>query len=142
MNDSAQLEAQLRKVLAPGQTIAVVGASQNPVRPSHGVMQYLIRHGYRVIPINPGHAGKEILGQTVHARLADVPEPVDIVDIFRRRDALGGVVNEALALSILPKSIWMQLGLRDEVAAERARAAGIAVVMDRCIMVDHARLGL
>jgi predicted CoA-binding protein len=103
-------------------------------------MAYLLRAGYRVIPVNPGQAGREILGQRVYARLADVPEPVDIVDIFRRTEALAGVVDEALALSPRPKTIWMQLDLRDEAAAAKAEAAGLSVVMDRCIKVDHSRL--
>ncbi len=137
MNDN-----QLRDILTATRTIAMVGASPNPARPSHGVMAYLLRQGYRVIPINPGHDGKQILGQTVYARLAEVPEPIDLVDIFRRTDALGGVVDAALALDPKPKAIWMQLGLRDEAAAARAEAAGVAVVMDRCTKVEHARLGL
>ena len=137
MNDN-----QLRAILTATRTIAVVGASPNPARPSHGVMAYLLRQGYRVIPINPGHDGKQILGQTVYARLADVPEPIDLVDIFRRTDALGGVVDAALALDPKPNAIWMQLGLRDEAAASRAEAAGVAVVMDRCTKIEHARLGL
>ena len=133
-------DADLRELLASANTIAVVGASPNPARPVYGVMAYLIRAGYRVIPINPGHDGHEILGQRVYARLADVPEPVDIVDIFRRQSALAGVVEEALALRPLPKLVWMQLGLRDDAAAGRALTAGVAVVMDRCIKVEHARL--
>jgi uncharacterized protein len=135
-------DADLRTILTATHTIAMVGASPNPARPSHGVMGYLLRHGYRVIPINPGHAGGSILGQAVHARLADVPEAIDLVDIFRRADALRGVVDEALALSPLPKAIWMQLGLHDDTAAVRARAAGLNVVMDRCIKIEHDRLGL
>ena len=103
-------------------------------------MGYLLSAGYRIIPINPGHEGHEILGQRVYARLADVTEPIDIVDIFRRQSALAGVVDEALLLDPLPKAIWMQLGLRDDAAAEKARSAAIAVVMDRCIKVEHARL--
>ncbi len=133
-------DADLRELLASAKTIAVVGASPNPARPVYGVMAYLIRAGYQVIPINPGHDGHEILGQRVYARLADVPEPVDIVDIFRRQSALAGVVEEVLALRPLPKLVWMQLGLRDDAAAGRALTAGVAVVMDRCIKVEHARL--
>ncbi len=131
---------ELRALLAGAKTIAVVGASPNPARPVFGVMAYLIRAGYRIIPVNPGHEGREILGQKVYARLAEIPEPIDIVDIFRRRDALAGVVDEALALSPQPKMIWMQLDLRDDAAAAKAEAAGIAVVMDRCLKVEHARL--
>jgi predicted CoA-binding protein len=130
----------LRSLLAATRTIAVVGASANPARPSYGVMRYLLESGYRVIPVNPGHSGGAILGQATYARLADVAEPVDLVDIFRRTEALSGVVDEALALTPMPKAIWMQLGLRDDAAAARAEAAGLTVVMDRCIKVDHARL--
>lgn len=130
----------LRALFADVRTIAVVGASTNPARPVYGVMDYLLRAGYRVIPVNPGQAGREILGQRVYARLADVPGPVDVVDIFRRQEALVGVVDEALSLQPLPKAIWMQLDLRDDAAAGKAEAAGMTVVMDRCIKVDHARL--
>lgn len=131
---------QIRDFLKSIRTIAIVGASANPARPVYGVMAYLLRAGYRVLPVNPGHDGHEILGQRVWARLADIPEPVDVVDIFRRPDALSGVVDEALSLSPLPRLIWMQLGLRDDSAATRAEAAGLSVVMDRCIKVDHAAL--
>lgn len=130
----------LANILKPPKTIAVVGASPNPTRPVHGVMAYMIDAGYRVIPVNPGHAGGEILGQQVYGTLADIPEPIDIVDIFRRQEALGGVVDEALALDPLPKTIWMQLGLADEAAAARAEAEGLSVVMDHCIKVEHARV--
>ncbi|CAN5208145.1 hypothetical protein BH10PSE9_BH10PSE9_17400 [soil metagenome] len=140
VNDPANSAASLRALLAATRTIAVVGASANPARPSYGVMAYLIDAGYTVIPVNPGHSGQTILGQTVYATLAEVPVPVDVVDIFRRADALSGVVDEALALSPLPKAIWMQLGLSDDAAAARALRAGLEVVMDRCIKVDHARL--
>lgn len=134
------MQTNFAEILAPPKTIAVVGASDNPSRPVHGVMAYLVRAGYRVIPINPGHAGGEILGQRVYARLADIPEPVDIVDIFRRQDQLGGVVDEALAMKPLPRTIWMQLGLADPQAAARAEAAGLDVVMDRCIKIEHSRV--
>lgn len=130
----------VRAILELGKTIAVVGASPNPARPVYNVMAYLLRAGYKAIPVNPGHAGGQILGQHVYPRLAAIPDPVDIVDIFRRQSALSGVVDEALTLSPLPKAIWMQLDLRDEVAAARAEAAGLTVVMDKCIKVEHARL--
>jgi predicted CoA-binding protein len=133
-------EADLRAVLALPKTIAIVGASTNPARPVFGVMAYMLRAGYRCIPVNPGQAGKEILGQKVFATLADIPEPVDIVDIFRRQEALAGVVDEALALSPKPKAIWMQLDLRDDAAAAKAETAGLTVVVDRCIKVEHARV--
>lgn len=130
----------LRGILLGARTIAMVGGSAKPERPANQVMRYLLAAGYRVIPVNPARAGGEILGQPVFARLADVPERIDLVDIFRRREALGGVVDEALALDPKPATIWMQLGLRDETAAARARATGVTVVMDRCIMIEHRRL--
>lgn len=133
-------DAALHRLFGSVRTIAVVGASTNPARPVYGVMAYLLRAGYQVIPVNPGQAGREILGQKVHAALADIPEPVDVVDIFRRQEALAGIVDEALTLSPLPKLIWMQLDLVDEGAAAKAEAAGLTVVMDRCIKIDHARI--
>lgn len=133
-------DAVIRDLLTSAHLIAVVGASPNAARPVYGVMRYLIASGYRVMPVNPGHAGHEILGQKVYARLADVPDPIDIVDIFRRPSALAGVVDEALALDPLPKAIWMQLGLRDGAAATKAEAAGLTVVMNRCIRIEHGRL--
>ena len=130
----------LRALFASVQTIAVVGASPKRARPVYGVIEYLLLAGYRVIPVNPGHAGKEILGQRVYARLADIPEAIDLVDIFRRQAALAGVVDETLALMPLPKAIWMQLDLRDDAAAAKAEAAGLTVIMDRCIKIEHDRL--
>ena len=129
-----------RALLSDARAIAVVGASPNAARPVFGVMRYLIAAGYRVLPVNPGHAGSTILGQPVVARLADIREPIDIVNIFRRSSALAGVVDEALALDPRPKAIWMQLGLADAAAAAKAGAAGVAVVMDRCIRIEHGRL--
>ena len=133
---------RLLAMLTGAPTIAVVGASPKPGRASRDIVGYLVQHRYRVIPINPAYAGEKIFGQPVVGRLADVAEPIDIVDIFRRTEALAGVVDEALALSPRPKVIWMQLGLRDEAAARRAEAAGLTVVMDRCIKIEHGRLGL
>ena len=130
----------LRQLFASVRTIAIVGASTNPARPVYGVMDYMLRAGYRVIPVNPGQAGREILGERVYATLADIPEPIEVVDIFRRQEALAGIVDEALTLRPLPRVIWMQLDLRDEAAAAKAEAAGLTVVMDLCIKVDHARL--
>jgi predicted CoA-binding protein len=118
----------------------MVGASPNPARPSNGVLHYLVGRGYRVFPVNPGHAGKEIAGQQVFARLADIPEPVDLVDIFRRREAVSGVVDEALLLEPLPRTIWMQLGIWDDAAAARAEAAGLTVIMNRCLKIEYGRL--
>jgi predicted CoA-binding protein len=130
----------VRGLLTGARTIAVVGASQNTARPVHGVMRYLIGAGYEVYPVNPGLAGKTLLGRPVFGRLSDVPVATDVVDIFRRTEALSGVVDEALSLSTPPKAIWMQLGLRDDDAAARAMASGVTVVMDRCIKIEHARL--
>jgi predicted CoA-binding protein len=133
---------RLREILASNPTIAVLGASPKPDRASRAIMGYLIQHGYHVVPVNPAHAGETICGQVVRASLADVPEPIDIVDVFRRTDKLGAAVDEALALERKPRVIWMQLGLRDDAAAARAEAAGLTVVMDRCIKIEHGRLGV
>ena len=130
----------LADILRETKTIALVGASPNPERPSHRVMAFLLRKGYRVIPVNPGQAGKEIQGQTVHARLADIGEPVDMIDVFRAADALPGLVDEVLAMKPLPKVIWGQLSVRDDAAAASAEAAGIKVVMDRCPAIEYPRL--
>jgi predicted CoA-binding protein len=130
----------LRGILTSVKTIAVVGASPRPQRPSHGVMRYLQRHGYRAIPVNPFAAGQEILGERVHARLADIGEPVDMVDIFRRSEAAGTVVDEAIAVGA--KIVWMQLDVRDDAVAARAEAHGLKVVMDRCPAIEIPRLGL
>ncbi len=125
-----------RDVLKTVKTIAVVGASANAARPSHGVMKFLIERGYNVIPINPGQAGKEILGRKVFATLADVPVAIDMVDIFRASEAVAGVVDEALALSNRPKVIWMQLGIRNDEAAQKAESLGLTVVMNRCPAIE------
>ena len=132
----------LRAILTSNPTIAVVGASPTRDRVSRAIMGYLIQHGYNAIPVNPVYAGQKIFGRTVYASLADVPEPIDIVDIFRRTEFLGEAVDEALALEEKPKVIWMQLGLRDDAAAARAAAAGLTVIQDRCIKIEHKRLGL
>ena len=116
-------------------TIAVVGLSPNPGRPSHGVSRYLQERGYTVIPIHP--AAREVLGQPAYRRLADVPVPIDLVDVFRRAEAIPAVVDECLDLGL--KAIWIQDGIINESAAERARAAGMMVVMDRCIYRDLRR---
>jgi len=118
----------------------MVGASDNESRPSYFVLKYLITKRYRVFPINPGIAGKILLGQRVYASLAEVPVPIDVVDVFRKPEAIPAVVDEALALSPKPKVIWMQLGLRDDVSAAKAEAAGVKVVMNRCMKIEYGRL--
>ena len=130
----------LADILRQTKTIALVGASPNPERPSHRVMAFLLRKGYRVIPVNPGQAGKDIQGQTVVASLADIEEPVDMVDVFRAADALPALVDEVLAMKTPPKAIWGQLSVRHDAAAEKAEAAGIKVVMDRCPAIEYPRL--
>lgn len=142
MAHAALTDHDIATILRDVQTIALVGASPKPERPSHGVMAFLLSRGKRVIPVNPGQAGKEILGQTVVARLADIAEPIDMVDVFRAASELDGVVAEAAALSPRPKVIWGQLGVADAAAAARAEAAGMTMVMDRCPKIEFARLGL
>ncbi|MFE0755293.1 CoA-binding protein [Inquilinus sp. NPDC058860] len=133
-------DGYLRGILRGVKTIAMVGASPNWNRPSYFAMTYLQGKGYKVVPVNPGVAGQTILKKTVYARLADVPQPVDMVDIFRNSEAAAGVVDEALALPARPKVIWMQLGVRNDAAAAKAEAAGIQVVMNRCPKIEWARL--
>lgn len=135
-------DAYLAEILKSTGTIALVGASPKPDRPSFGVMRFLLSRGYRVIPVNPGQAGKEILGQKTVARLADIGEAIDMVDVFRTSEHLGEVVDDALALATRPKVIWSQLGVRDDRAAARAEAAGIKVVMNHCPAIEIPRLGL
>jgi uncharacterized protein len=130
----------LRDILTSVRTIAVVGASARHERPSHRVMAYLQRRGYRTIPVNPNAVGGAINGETVYARLADIPEPIDMVDVFRRAEMAGGVVDEAIAAGA--KVVWMQLGVRDDDAAARAEAQGLQVVMNRCPAIEIPRLGL
>ncbi len=140
MNHDAYDDAYISGILHETRTIAVVGASANDVRPSFFVTKYLIDKGYTVYPINPGQAGKDILGRPVFARLADVPEPIDMVDVFRASEAAAGVVDEALALDPLPKVIWLQLGVRNDDAAAKAEAAGLKVVMNRCPKIEYGRM--
>lgn len=132
----AQSGEFLRSVLAGVRTIAVVGASPNPARASHAVAQFLSRSGYRVFAVNPGHGGGEIAGLPAFARLADVPEPIDMVDVFRASQHVAGVLDEALALDPRPKVFWTQLGVVDLAAAARAEAEGLTVVMDRCPKIE------
>lgn len=134
----------IRQILTSTRTVAVVGWSPNPERPSHGVAEFLRARGMRVIPVNPGQAGQVHAGEVIRARLGDIPtgEGVEMVDIFRRSDAVAGIVEEALAVLPGLKVIWMQLGVIDEAAAVRARARGILVVQDRCPKIEARRLGL
>jgi predicted CoA-binding protein len=140
MNHDSYDNTYIAGILNSVKTIAMVGASANDVRPSYFVLKYLLAKGYQVFPINPGQAGKEILGRMTCARLADIPEPIDMVDIFRAPAAVPGIVDEALRLDPLPKVIWMQLGVRHDEAAARAEAAGIKVVMNRCPKIEYGKL--
>ncbi|HUZ72020.1 MAG TPA: CoA-binding protein [Stellaceae bacterium] len=128
----------LRGILSEVRTIAMVGASPNRTRPSHLVMTFLQSKGYRVIPVNPQAAGETILGERVYGDLAEVTEPIDMVDIFRRSDAVEPIVAAAIAVGA--KVVWMQLGVRNDAAARRGEAAGIKVVMNRCPEIEYARL--
>jgi len=132
--------ALIRRVLSETRTIALVGASANPARPSFIVFKYLAERGYAVTGVNPGLAGQTLLGRPVVARLADLPGPVDMVEIFRNSAVAGEIVDEALALPTLPKIVWMQLGVRDDAAARRAEAAGVTVIMNRCPKIEYGRL--
>jgi predicted CoA-binding protein len=131
-------EAEVWEILAGSQVIAVVGLSDNPARPSYGVASYLQAHGYRIIPVNPNV--REVLGQTAYPSLRDVPEKIDVVDIFRRPEAVPEIVADAIAIGA--KAVWMQEGVVHPAAAQRARAAGLRVVMDRCLLKEHRRASM
>ncbi len=133
-------DEDIAELLSNARTIAMVGASDRPERASHGVMRALQAHGYRVLPVNPNITGEHLHGEFVWRELDQIGVPIDIVDIFRRSDAAGEAVDQAIAAGA--KAVWMQLGVIDEAAAERAEAAGLAVVMDRCIKIDMLRLGI
>jgi predicted CoA-binding protein len=124
------------ELLRSSRTIAVVGLSSNPHRPSHGVAEYMQQHGYRIIPVNPNES--EILGEKCYARVEDVPEKIDIVDVFRRSEFVPEIVDAAIRVGA--RAVWMQEGVVHEEAAERARRAGLDVVMDRCILKDHLKI--
>lgn len=126
----------IKRILAECKTIAVVGLSANPMRPSNGVARYMQRAGYRVIPVNPNET--RVLDEQAYAALADVPEQIELVDVFRRSDEAGAAVDEAIRLGA--KAVWLQEGVLDQAAAQRAHAAGLLVVMDRCWLKEHARL--
>jgi predicted CoA-binding protein len=131
-------DADLRRIFRETRTIAMVGASPSWNRPSHFVLKYMQGKGFRVIPVNPAAAGKEIQGERVYASLAEVPGPIDLVDVFRNSEAAGPITDEAVARGA--KVVWMQLTVRNDAAAERARAAGLTVVMDRCLKIEYGRL--
>jgi predicted CoA-binding protein len=133
-------DEDIAELLSSARTIAMVGASDRPDRASHGVMRALQAHGYRVIPVNPNITGEHLHGEFVWRELSQIGVPIDVVDIFRRSDAAGEAVDQAIAVGA--KAVWMQLGVIDEAAAERAEAAGLKVVMDRCIKIDMLRLGI
>src|SRR5438552_16163400 len=132
-------DAQLRAILERVRTIAMVGASSNWNRPSYFVMKYLQGKGYRVIPVKPGLAGQELLGEKVYASLRDIPEPVDMVDVFRPSKEATRIVDDAIAIGA--PVVWMQLGIRNDEAAAVAEAAGIEVIMNRCPKIEFGRLG-
>jgi uncharacterized protein len=140
MDHNSYSDAYIRGILSNTKTIALVGASNNQARTSWIVLKYLLGRGFKVFPVNPGLAGQDILGQRVFGRLADVPAPFDMVDIFRNSEAAGAVVDEALALPQPPRTIWMQLSVRNDAAAARAEAKGVQVVMNRCPKIEWGRL--
>ena len=140
MNHDHYEDAYISGILNSVKTIAIVGASANDVRPSYFVTKYLIDKGFEVYPVNPGYAGKEILGRLTYAKMSDIPGPIDMVDIFRASSAVPPIVEEVLALDPLPKVIWMQLTVRSDEAAAKAEAAGVKVVMNRCPKIEYARL--
>jgi predicted CoA-binding protein len=133
-------DEDIAELLQNAKTIAMIGASDRPDRPSNGVMRALQNHGYRVIPVNPNITGEHVHGEFVWRELAQIGEPIDIVDIFRRSEMAGEAVDQAIFAGA--KAVWMQLGVIDEDAAARAEAAGLKVVMDRCPKIEIARLGL
>ncbi|WP_025898501.1 CoA-binding protein [Sneathiella glossodoripedis] len=138
MDHSSYTDEYLTNILEEVKTIAVVGASDNPSRPSNFVMRYMKRKGYRILPVNPGKAGQEFLGETFYASLSDIDVPVDMVDCFRNSEAVASIVPEAVAINA--KVLWMQLGVFNETAAETAESAGLKVVMNRCPKIEFGRL--
>ena len=140
MNHNSYPDSYIRGILNTVKTIAMVGASEKENRPSYFAFKYLLERGYHMIPVNPGHAGQTMLGQRIYARLADITEPVDMVDIFRGSQYGQAIVQEALALKPRPQAIWMQLGVRNDEAAALAEANGLKVVMNRCPKIEYGRL--
>jgi predicted CoA-binding protein len=131
-----------RRILEQARTIAVLGAHWQPEKPACYVPEYLHGQGYRILPVNPQAHGRTLFGNAVVDRLDEIAEPVDIVDVFRRSEALAQHEHEILAMKPLPKVVWFQLGIRDDALAQRLRAAGIEVIQDRCTLADHRRLGI
>jgi hypothetical protein len=140
MNHDSYPDSYIRGILNTVKTIAMVGASEKQNRPSYFAFKYLLERGYTMIPVNPGHAGHDMLGQRIYAKLDDIPVPVDMVDIFRGSQYAPAIVQEALALKTLPSVIWMQLGVRNDEAAALAEANGMKVVMNRCPKIEYGRL--
>jgi predicted CoA-binding protein len=140
MNHDSYPDSYIRGILSTVKTIAMVGASEKENRPSYFAFKYLLERGYKMIPVNPGHAGETMLGQRIYARLADIPEPVDMVDIFRASQYAPAIVQEVLTLNPKPQVIWMQLGVRNDEAAALAEANGMKVVMNRCPKIEYGRL--
>src|SRR5579863_8571164 len=140
MNHDSYSDAYIRGILNAVKTIAMVGASEKENRPSYFAFKYLLERGYHMIPVNPGRAGHDMLAQRIYARLADIAEPIDMVDIFRASPYALPIVQEALALEPRPRVIWMQLGVRNDDAAALAEANGLKVVMNRCPKIEYGRL--
>jgi predicted CoA-binding protein len=140
MNHDSYSDLYIRGILNTVKTIAMVGASQKENRPSYFAFKYLLERGYRMIPVNPGQAENQMLGQRIYARLADIPEPVDMVDIFRGSPYALSIVQEALTLNPRPQVVWMQLGVRNDQAATLAESGGLKVVMNRCPKIEYGRL--
>ncbi len=140
MNHDRYDDAYIRGILNTVKTIAMVGVSANTSRPSYFAFKYLLERGYRMVPVNPGLAGRELLGQKAYATLLDIPIPVDMVDVFRASEHALAIVTEALRMQPRPRVIWMQLGVRNDGAAELAEANGLKVVMDRCPKIEYGRL--
>jgi hypothetical protein len=140
MNHDSYDDPYIRGILNTVKTIAMVGVSAKESRPSYFAFKYLLERGYRMIPVNPGLAGQTLLGQKVYARLGDIPEPIDMVDIFRASPYAVGIVEEAVRLKPRPRVVWMQLGIRNDEAAKIATDAGLDVVMNRCVKIERARL--
>ena len=138
--DETYSDTELRKVLGAVKTVAIVGISTNPARPSYFVGRYLGLKGYTVIPINPGHAGKTLFGKTIIDDLENVSQSVDMIDIFRKSEAVPGIVDQALEKFQNLKCIWMQIGVQHEAAAAKARARGVTVIMNRCPKIEYQRL--